>query len=1003
MKKIFFLLIYFYFALSQSIYNHPELEWRTFETEHFIFHFHDETENTAREAATVAEYIYKPITDLYDYEPPEKTTIIIKDTDDYANGAAYSFDNKIEIWALPLAMDLRGAHRWIQNVITHEFVHIIQIQASIKYSINVPGGFLQFIGYEDEKREDVLYGYPDQIISYPFPGIIIPPWLAEGTAQYMYDGANFDFLDSHRDMIIRDRILNDNLLTFSEMNSFGKRGIGNESIYNQGFSFVKWLTSIYGSDINRAISNEISKLFQFSISKALKNITGFDGNELYEQWSSYLKKDYSEKIGHLKDEVSGEIIEDTGDVNIYPTWSPNGKSYAFLSNRENDYFSQTNLYICQVNNKNAKKIAERVESKPSWINNNHLVYSRRSKINKNGSVFFDIYKYNLNLQEETRLTVNGRYTSPLVLKGKDQIIAFKTIDGSTNIYISDVNFIDFQRITEIDNGTVLFSATYDMNNNLLYIDGNDLHGRQLYTLDMETYDLNKISNPGWDTRNPNFQKNSLCYSVDKSGIFNIICEKDEKKSYLTNVFGGAFMPDINHKGEVLFSLYKNGKYQIAKTNMNIELDEVDIGYSESYYTNRPNSILVSDKHQSSTKPYKDRMSRLFFLPKLMIDYNTFKPGLYLFSSEFLNRMNFIAGISINHLSDKDLFASFEYKKWKYTSYITFFGVQRHILDLQSFIDYNENEIYDKGSDAKSINDIRFTLFASEIGVKFPYKNHLVDLKYSYQKYRQNQKLKQTIQEAASGNNITNFPAQYGLGYDYLRNHSISINGKFSTKKIQFLGNMLPRNGFLLKYNFNYDHNQFMEGLDFDGGIFKTIFTSENTFRFEIDATKYYTFSKSLNISGLFNSKLGVVSNQSLDDFFYYFNGGLSGLKGFTFYDTTLYGPNMFLATSKIRKPIFMGKSLNLGPITFQNMSFGFIYQVGGGYNYNINKILLGKPVNWVEKVNLGYSSGVEFRLSGFSFYSYPTAFSYEVHYPLSLGINEIQPKHYFSVLFDFQE
>ena len=112
---------------------------------------------------------------------------------------------------------------------------------------------------------------------------------------------------------------------------------------------------------------------------------------------------------------------------------------------------------------------------------------------------------------------------------------------------------------------------------------------------------------------------------------------------------------------------------------------------------------------------------------------------------------------------------------------------------------------------------------------------------------------------------------------------------------------------------------------------------------------------------------------------------------------------MFLATSKIRKPIFMEKSINLGPIIFQNMSFGFIYQFGGGYNYKINKILLGKPVNWIEKVNLGYSSGMEFRLSGFSFYSYPTAFSYEVHYPLSLGINEIRPKHYFSVLFDFQE
>ena len=179
MRKIAILTILIFLGFSQSLYNHPELEWFTFETEHFIIHFHKETENTARETATVAEYIYGPITELYNYEPPEKTHIILKDTDDYANGAAYSFDNKIEIWALPLAFDLRGAHRWLQNVITHEFTHIIQIQASVKYSLNVPGGFFQYIGYEKEKRDDVLYGYPDRIISYPLPGIIIPPWLAE--------------------------------------------------------------------------------------------------------------------------------------------------------------------------------------------------------------------------------------------------------------------------------------------------------------------------------------------------------------------------------------------------------------------------------------------------------------------------------------------------------------------------------------------------------------------------------------------------------------------------------------------------------------------------------------------------------------------------------------------------------------------------------------------------------------------------------------------------------
>ena len=96
MKKYFinFILAICFFSglLGQSLYNHPELNWHSFETEHFVIHYHDETENTAREAATVAEFIYEPITSLYDYEPPEKTQIIFKDTDDYANGAAYSFD-----------------------------------------------------------------------------------------------------------------------------------------------------------------------------------------------------------------------------------------------------------------------------------------------------------------------------------------------------------------------------------------------------------------------------------------------------------------------------------------------------------------------------------------------------------------------------------------------------------------------------------------------------------------------------------------------------------------------------------------------------------------------------------------------------------------------------------------------------------------------------------------------------------------------------------------------
>ena len=71
------------FIVSQFSDNHPELDWQYFETEHFIFYFHEETERTAIEASKVAELIYKPVTDLYGFHPKTKTSVILKDVNDY--------------------------------------------------------------------------------------------------------------------------------------------------------------------------------------------------------------------------------------------------------------------------------------------------------------------------------------------------------------------------------------------------------------------------------------------------------------------------------------------------------------------------------------------------------------------------------------------------------------------------------------------------------------------------------------------------------------------------------------------------------------------------------------------------------------------------------------------------------------------------------------------------------------------------------------------------------
>ena len=136
-RLIGILTLFFVYQVSTSSgqdpfqYNHPELEWSTFETEHYFVHFHQGTQRTAELVGKIAEDIYIPVTKLYDYEPSGKIHFIIKDTDDYSNGAAYFFDNKIEIWAQNLDYIMRGTKNWLRDVVTHEFVHMISIQKSI--------------------------------------------------------------------------------------------------------------------------------------------------------------------------------------------------------------------------------------------------------------------------------------------------------------------------------------------------------------------------------------------------------------------------------------------------------------------------------------------------------------------------------------------------------------------------------------------------------------------------------------------------------------------------------------------------------------------------------------------------------------------------------------------------------------------------------------------------------------------------------------------------------
>jgi hypothetical protein len=258
-------------VLAQESFPRVDLQWSTLTTKHFLIHYHGGNERVARETAAIAESVHGPITALYGHVPDERVNIVLRDHDDYSNGAAYFYDNKIEIWVPALDFELRGTHPWLRNVVTHEYTHIIQMQTAMKWTRRVPAFYLQWLGYEEERRPDVLYGFPNVLMSYPVSGFVVPSWFAEGTAQYNHPAFGYDFWDAHRDMILRMHILEGKPLSWEEMAVFGKTSLGNESSYNAGFSIIEYIARTYGDSTVVKVSRALAAPARVTIDGAVED------------------------------------------------------------------------------------------------------------------------------------------------------------------------------------------------------------------------------------------------------------------------------------------------------------------------------------------------------------------------------------------------------------------------------------------------------------------------------------------------------------------------------------------------------------------------------------------------------------------------------------------------------------------------------------------------------------------------------------------------------------
>jgi hypothetical protein len=298
-------------ALAKNVFaqNHPDLDWYSIETEHFVVHYpqsrkQEDNEHyltakwTAQRSAKIAEEMYPRMCAEFNYYLKERVHIVILNQGDDLEGFTVPSFDWIEISANPGADFYRWRSRmdWLPDVLVHEYAHVVSLKANSPFAEGAFG--LMAGGLYNEGVGNSMTGAEVMI------GNNEPWYWTEGGAEYWSDESGYNWWTPARDRTIRMSVLEERLLSWDEWKTVqqqhgwwdGERG------YQQGYSFGLYLRERFGNDTYEKFALENQKGFTFDWNEHLETVTGVPGEQLYADWKAFVTEKYGSRYAALKAE-----------------------------------------------------------------------------------------------------------------------------------------------------------------------------------------------------------------------------------------------------------------------------------------------------------------------------------------------------------------------------------------------------------------------------------------------------------------------------------------------------------------------------------------------------------------------------------------------------------------------------------------------------------------------------------------------------------------------------
>jgi Tol biopolymer transport system component len=548
----------------------PYTHYQTFETDHFKFVYQDGLFDFTQLAAKHLEHAHTILSPLLKWTPRSKTTVLIADNEDSANGfSAPALRIGLVLIATPpdAWMSTTYSEDWIKLLVFHEYTHMLNIDATTEWMEAVR----------------ILFG---DVIR---PNGLWPRWMLEGLAVYFETRTSTlgRGRSPYYDSILRAFYLDHRLgnaknfgITLDRVNGDYPFFPAGETAYLFGYHLWNQFAQDQKNDEKMGeYSIRSSHRVPYFIEWNLENVTGKNWIDYWNQFISESNSRFGEQIEKIRKqgETKTTFITDSGYSAQGGVISNDGLKMAYTRTSKE---RRQGLYLRDLQTGKEKRITDKYSGIGMSFtpDSRFLIFSSLVKF-KTYALYSDLFLYDVQTDRLQTLTHGARAKDPSF-----------SLDGKKVTYIVDSNASHFLKAADLlidTEGHATLSNEHDAYSAAPF----SIMGSPRFINNEEiVFSLQQLGKPQSDliitaannsashvllsdqkmNRYPFLgRQNQIIYVSDLDGIENVyqIDADGNFKTKLTNVTTGANTPFFSPNGDLYASIMTSNGYEIAKLEL----------------------------------------------------------------------------------------------------------------------------------------------------------------------------------------------------------------------------------------------------------------------------------------------------------------------------------------------------------------------------------------------------------------------------------------------------